>query len=122
VEFSLYNLCLTAYQAGDHRRAATLGREALARCIAVGKTADAARRLDGLADAVAAAGSPARAATLLGAAATLRASAGVAPRDAAAHQARLAQVRAALSPADFDAALALGQGMSPAQAVEYAVG
>jgi tetratricopeptide (TPR) repeat protein len=120
VEFSLHNLCLTALRAGDRGRAAALGREALARCLGLGKTADAARRLEELADALAA-GAPARATALLGAAAALRAAAGVPPRDPVAHERRLARLRGALRAEAFASTWAAGLAMSPEHAVEHAL-
>ena len=117
VEFSLYNLCLDAYLAGDRARATALGREAISLCLELGKTADAARRLEGLAGAAAARESAAPAAVLLGAAAAVRSTIGVPPRDAAAHERLLETVRAALPPPDFAAAWERGLRATPEQAV-----
>jgi predicted ATPase/DNA-binding CsgD family transcriptional regulator len=120
VEFSLYNLCLAAYQAGQRARARALGCEALTLCVKAGKIADAARRIEGIADVVVV-DSSIGAATLLGAAAALRTAHSIAPRDPAAHERRVAAVRTTLPAPLFVAAWAAGLSMTPEWAIAHAL-
>ena len=80
--------------------------------------------LEGIAGLVSAAGQPAQAARLFGAAESLRESAGVPmpPVQRAAYERDLAAARAALDGAAFAAAWAAGRALSMEQAVAYALG
>ncbi len=123
VAYVTWALAAVASQQGDHDRAATLHTRALILSREIEYRMIAAACLEGLADVAVSRGRLARAARLLGAAAAHREALGLRmlPADCAAHEARIASLRAAWGSGRCDRAVAAGRAMTLEQAAANAL-
>jgi hypothetical protein len=119
----LHNLGYVAHRQGDHRRAAALFGESLARFRDAGDKRGVAFCLIGSAGVAGATRQPERAARLLGAAESLLEAIGarIWPSNRADYDRIVAAARAGLDDVAFNAAWEEGRAMSPEEAVEYAL-
>jgi predicted ATPase/class 3 adenylate cyclase len=123
IALSLHAIGLSAYEQGEYASARALLRESLGLCHEVGDPWCMAAAFRSLGEALAAIGDWTRAAQLWGVADRLQETVGIreAPGDPVSYEARLAETRAALGDAAFDAAWEEGRAMPLEQAAGLAL-
>ena len=123
LEFALDNLGWAALLGGDHDRAEALHKESLVLCRELGDRYIASESLEGLACSAGARGEAGRAATLFGAAETLRELVGYqqVPRERALREPYLTAARSAIEEAAWEEAWRVGREMTFEEAVTYAL-
>ena len=124
VALPLRNLAIIAYRQQDYRTAQTLLEESLRGLRAVGEKWFLSRSMETLAEVLAAAGECERAAHLFGAAETLREAVGasVLAFYRADYERATGMARSALGEQRFESCWTAGRGLSPDDAVAYALG
>ncbi len=123
---AMYNLALVSFARGDHEHAARWFGEGLTLSEQMGDRANVAYCLEGLAVAAAAKGETLRSARLLGAAEGLLEDIGVPvwtfyKPDRTFYERTFADLRTALGGSVFEDERGRGRGMSPEQAIRYAL-
>jgi non-specific serine/threonine protein kinase len=123
LELTFLNLAFVAQHDGDHTRAIDLARQGLLLAQEMNNRLEVCRSLATLAGSIGASGQPERAACLFGASETVIGSMGAfhVPEDIREYNQNIADLRAQLDEATFEAAWAKGRKMTLEQAVKDAL-